>query len=84
MFWIFLALSVPGFLSVLGATIAAGPGTTSMSCPTDSWSGGESLVAGRRRAYQLFFFGLLGGWLGALAWQIASWRQSSGERQQAG
>ena len=30
----------------------------------------------------LFFVGLLAGWLGALACQIASWRRSSGERRQ--
>ena len=30
----------------------------------------------------VFFGALLAGWLGALAWQIASWRRSSGERRQ--
>ena len=54
-----------------------------MSCPTGSWPRWRIprrlVVAGLT---QLFLFGLVGGWLGALAWQIASWRRSSGERRQ--
>ena len=83
-FWIFLALTVPGFLSVLGShSSPPRPGITSMSCPTGSWP--RSRIPRRRssaRLTLLFFFGLLAGWLGALAWQIASWRRSSGERRQ--
>jgi hypothetical protein len=82
-FWISLALTVPGFLSVLGATIAAEAGhhvhvlsdgqLAQVENPSSPVVGGLT---------QLFLFGLVGGWLGALAWQIASWRRSSGERRQ--
>jgi hypothetical protein len=82
-FWIFLALTVPGFLSVLAATLAAEAGhhvrvlsdgqLAQVENPSSPVIGGLTL---------LFLFGLLAGWMGALAWQIASWRRSSGERRQ--
>jgi hypothetical protein len=82
-FWISLALTVPGFLAVLGITIAAEAGhhvhvlsdgqLAQVENPPSPVLGALTL---------LFLFGLLGGWLGALAWQIASWRRSSGERRQ--
>jgi len=82
-FWISLALSVPGLLSVLAITLAAEVGhhvhvlsdgqLAQVENPSSPVLGGLTL---------LFFFGLLAGWLGALAWQIASWRRSSGERRQ--
>jgi hypothetical protein len=82
-FWVSLALTVPGLLSVLGTTIAAEAGhhvhvladgqLTQVENPPSPVLGGLTL---------LFFLGLLAGWLGALAWQIASWRRSSGERRQ--
>jgi hypothetical protein len=82
-FWASLALTVPGFLSVLGTTIAAEAGhhvhvlsdgqLAQVENPPSPFIGGLTL---------LFFGGLLAGWLGALAWQIASWRRSSGERRQ--
>jgi hypothetical protein len=82
-FWISVALTVPGFLSVLGVTIAAEAGhhvhvlsdgqLAQVENPSSPVVGGLT---------QLFLVGLLGGWLAALAWQIASWRRSSGERRQ--
>ena len=82
-FWIFLAITVPGFLSVLGATIAAEAGHHVHVLSDGQLAQVEnpsSPVVGALT--QLFLFGLVGGWLGALAWQIASWRRSSGERRQ--
>ena len=82
-FWIYLALSLPGFLAVLGPPSPPRPGTPSTSCPTGS---SPRWRIPRRRSSAgvgaLFLFGLVAGWLGALAWQIASWRRSSGERRQ--
>ena len=82
-FWISLALTVPGFLSVLAATLAAEAGhhvrvlsdgqLAQVENPSSPVIGGLTL---------LFLFGLLAGWMGALAWQITSWRRSSGERRQ--
>jgi hypothetical protein len=82
-FWACLVLAVPGVLSVLGATLAAEAGhhvhvlgdgqLAQVENPSSPVLGGLTL---------LFFAGLLAGWLGALAWQIASWRRSSGERRQ--
>ena len=82
-FWISLALSVPGFLSVLAATVAAEVGHHVHVLSDGQLAQVEnpsSPVVGALT--QLFFFGLLAGWLGALAWQVASWRRSSGERRQ--
>jgi hypothetical protein len=82
-FWIFLAITVPGFLSVLGATIAAEAGHHVHVLSDGQLAQVEnpsSPVVGALT--QLFLFGLVGGWLGALAWQIASWHRSSGERRQ--
>jgi hypothetical protein len=82
-FWISLTLTVPGFLSVLAATLAAEAGhhvrvlsdgqLAQVENPSSPVINGLTL---------LFLFGLLAGWMGALAWQIASWRRSSGERRQ--
>ena len=78
-FWSFLAVTLPGFLSVLGATIAAEAGhhvhVLSDGQLAQVENPSSPVVAGLT---QLFLFGLVGGWLGALAWQIASWHRSSG------
>jgi hypothetical protein len=82
-FWISLALTVPGFLSVLGVTIAAEAGHHVHVLSDGQLAQVENPSSPILGALaQLFLFGLLAGWLGALTWQIASWRRSSGERRQ--
>jgi hypothetical protein len=82
-FWICLALTVPGLLSVLGVTVAAEAGHHVHVLSDGQLAQVENPSSPVVGAFtQLFLVGLLGGWLCALAWQIASWRRSSGERRQ--
>ena len=82
-FWASLVLAAPGLLAVLGTVMAAEAGHHVRVLSDGELAQVENPTSQVFNVLSLLFLGaLLAGWLGALAWQIASWRQSSGERRQ--
>ncbi len=82
-FWASMVLVLPAVVSVLGVTVAAIAGHHIHVLSDGELAQVENPTSPVVNVPTLVFFGaLLAGWLGALAWQIASWRRSSGERRQ--
>jgi hypothetical protein len=81
-FWAGLALAVPALLSVLTVTAAALSRPHLHVLADGQLPQVENPPPLAAVLSLLFFASLLVGWLCALAWQITSWRRSSGERRQ--
>ena len=81
-FWAGLALAVPAVLSVLTATVAALARPHLHVLADGQLPQVENPPPVASILSLIFFASLLIGWLCALAWQITSWRRSSGERRQ--
>ncbi|MGP7995919.1 MAG: hypothetical protein ACLPKI_01065 [Streptosporangiaceae bacterium] len=81
-FWACLAVMVPALLSVFVLTGAALARPHLHVLADGQLPQVENPPPAAQVLTLLFFGGLLVSWLGALAWQITSWRRSSGERRQ--